>query len=106
MKNFNTLIIMVAALLLASEKSNAQWSAVRFDSSNTFMKLEAATANNVFVIGVEPTAYENFFLRSADGGTSWDSIGLSTMTDDFQMTEISFPDANNGYIGGRRNNIY
>lgn len=105
MKQLNTLLI-AATLTLAPVIANAQWSAVRFDSINTFMKIEATTANNVFVIGVEPTAYDNFFMRSADGGTTWDSIALNTANDDFQMSEISFPDPNNGYIGGRRNNIY
>lgn len=105
MKKINTILI-AAALAMIPLLSNAQWSAVRFDSSNTFMKVEAITANDVFVIGVEPTAYDNFFMRSDDGGTTWDSIGLNTASDDFQMSEISFPDVNNGYIGGRRNNIY
>jgi photosystem II stability/assembly factor-like uncharacterized protein len=105
MKKLNTLLI-AATLVLAPVLANAQWSAVRFDSSNTFMKIEATTASNVFVIGMEPTAYDHFFMRSPDGGTTWDSIALNTANDNFQMSEISFPDPNNGYIGGRRNNIY
>lgn len=104
MKTINN-IIMVAALTLAPALANAQWSAVRFDSSNTFTTAHAVTANDVFVIGRTP-AYENFLLRSDDGGTTWDSIGINTASDDFQMSEISFADVNNGYLGGRRNNIY
>lgn len=99
-------IILTTATVITSMQVSAQWSAVRFDSSNTFMKVFAATANDVFVIGAEPTAYDNFFLRSSDGGTTWDSIGLSIGNDDFQMSEISFPDVSNGYIGGRKNNVY
>lgn len=97
---------MVAALAMAPALVNAQWSAVRYDQHNTFTKVFAATANDVFVIGVDQASYDNFFMRSSDGGTNWDSIGLSAGSDDFQMTEMYFTDVNNGFIGGRRNNVF
>lgn len=103
MKTFNTLI-MVAALAMAPVAANAQWSAVRFDSSNTFSNVYAATPNDVFVLGTEPVNGEYFMLRTADGGTTWDSIALNSGMNQFQMFEIYFPDVNNGFIGGRKNN--
>jgi|GEM_PF-1964227 photosystem II stability/assembly factor-like uncharacterized protein len=106
MKKLNNFFSIIAGLILASPPVAAQWSAVRFDNYNTFTKIESASANDVFAIGTEPMGAENFFLRSVDGGTNWDSIALNTMTDQFQMTEISFPDATNGFIGGRKNNVY
>jgi hypothetical protein len=45
--------LMVAALAMAPVITNAQWSAVRYDQHNTFTKVFAATANDVFVIGVD-----------------------------------------------------
>lgn len=103
MKNINTLL-MVAGLMMAPVLANAQWSAVRFDSANIFRNIHAPNPNDVFSIGTDPNFGEYFLLRSADGGTNWDSIGLNTGPDDYQVSELYFTDANNGFIGGRRNN--
>lgn len=104
MKNFNTLL-MVAAMMMAPVLANAQWSAVRFDSANVFRKIHAPNPNDVFSIGTDPFFGEYFLLRSADGGTNWDSIALNTGADDYQVAELFFVDANNGFIGGRKNNV-
>lgn len=103
MKNV-TRTIMIAALMMAPMFANAQWSAVRFDSANVFRNIFAATPNDVFTTGTDPNFGEYFLLRSADGGTNWDSIVLNTGADDYQVYELFFADANNGFIGGRKNN--
>jgi photosystem II stability/assembly factor-like uncharacterized protein len=96
--------LMVAALAMAPAFANAQWSAVRFDSANIFRNIHAPNPNDVFSIGTDPFFGEYFLLRSADGGTNWDSVGLNTGPDDYQVYELYFADANNGFIGGSRNN--
>lgn len=101
-KNFNTLL-MVAAMMMAPVLTNAQWSAVRFDSANIFRNIYAATANDVFSVGTDPFNGEYFLLRSADGGTNWDSVVLNTGADDYQVYEMHFPDVNNGFLGGTKN---
>ena len=103
MKQLNK-FFMIAALILAPVISNAQWSAVRFDSANVFRNIYAATANDVFSIGTDPNFGEYFLLRSADGGTNWDSVALNTGADDYEVYELFFADVNNGFIGGRKNN--
>jgi len=103
MKTINT-AIMIAALVMAPMLSKAQWSAVRFDSANIFRNIYAVNPNDVFSIGTDPNFGEYFLLRTADGGTNWDSIGLNTAIDEYQVYELFFADANNGFIGGRRNN--
>lgn len=95
---------MVAALTMAPMLAKAQWSAVRFDSANIFRSIFAATPNDVFTTGTDPNFGEYFLLRSDDGGTTWDSIALNTGADDYQVYELFFADANNGFIGGRKNN--
>lgn len=103
MKNVNTLILIVAGLMMAPTVSNAQWSAVRFDSMNIFRVIDAVTPNDAFATGTTPNTGEYFILRTDDGGTTWDSIGINTSPNEFQVQEIYFPDAQNGFIGGRRN---
>lgn len=103
MKKFNPIFSIITATLFVSGL-HAQWSAVRFDSSNTYSRIDAVTPNDVFSIGTEPMNGEYFVLRTSDGGNTWDSIALNTGADDYQMFEIYFPDVNNGFIGGRKNN--
>ncbi len=77
---------------------------MRFDSANIFRNIFAATPNDVFSTGTDPNFGKYFLLRSDDGGTTWDSIVLNTGADDYQVYELFFADANNGFIGGRKNN--
>lgn len=103
MKQLNTLLI-AAALMLAPVIANAQWSAVRFDSANIFRNIYAPTPNDVFSTGTDPFNGEYFLMRSNDGGTTWDSVALNTGADDYEVYELYFVDAVNGFIGGRKNN--
>ena len=82
----------------------AQWSAVRFDSTNTFHKVFAVTSNTAFVIGTQPN-YEYFLLRTNDSGDNWDWISVNTANDTFQLSTLYFIDTNNGFAGGRKNNL-
>lgn len=103
MKKINQ-ICLLALIALSPTLVSAQWSAVRFDSANIFRNIFAATPNDVFSTGTDPNFGEYFLLRSDDGGTTWDSIVLNTGADDYQVYELFFADANNGFIGGRKNN--
>jgi photosystem II stability/assembly factor-like uncharacterized protein len=102
MKQLNTLLL-VAMLTLAPVFANAQWAAVRFDSANLFRNIYAPNPNDVFTIGTDPFNAEYFLMRSDDGGTTWDSVALNTGADDYQVYEMHFPDATNGFIGGTKN---
>jgi len=104
MKTINSLF-MVAALTMAPAFVNAQWSAIRFDQHNNFNKVHAVNGNNAFFVGQDQMTYDNFFMRSNDGGGTWDSIPLTVGADNFQMTEVFFVDMNNGFLGGRKNNV-
>lgn len=97
-------LLVTSLFFLSVTLSNAQWKAVRFDGSNTFQKVFAATSNTVFAIGTEPVNAEYFILRTNDAGTTWDSIPLNTPSDTFQLSEVFFLDKDNGFIGGRKNN--
>ncbi len=103
MKTLNK-FFLIAALAVIPATVKAQWSAVRFDSANIFRNIYAATPNDVFSTGTDPNFGEYFLLRSDDGGTTWDSIVLNTGADEYQVFELFFSDANNGFIGGRKNN--
>jgi photosystem II stability/assembly factor-like uncharacterized protein len=82
----------------------AQWNPVRFDHYNSFHKVFAATANDAFVIGADP-AGQNFFIRTSDGGATWDSISIVS-NGNFQLSELYFTDVTNGFAGGFKNNSY
>lgn len=101
MKTINN-FIMVAALIIAPA-AKAQWNAVRFDHLNTFQKVYNVDANNAFVLGNESSNYECFFLRTSNGGATWDSIGLNTPNTLYQLNELFFVDVNTGFIGGMKN---
>jgi photosystem II stability/assembly factor-like uncharacterized protein len=103
-KIFRTLAIMPLIFLNAGS-ADAQWTAVRFDSTNTFHKVFAASPNTAFVTGTQPGTDENFLLRTNDGGDNWDWITLNTATDTFELSSLFFVDANNGFAGGRKNNF-
>lgn len=94
--------VFISALLLPLAM-NAQWSAVHFDSANIFRVIQAVTPNDVFATGTTPNTGEYFIYRTGDGGATWDSIGINATTDEYQVGEIYFPDATNGFIGGRKN---
>lgn len=96
--------IFSLALLAAPQFANAQWSAVRFDQYNTFQTVHNPTANNVFVLGNEPMNYDCFLIRSNTSGSSWDSVSFNTASDTYQFSELYFVDADNGFVGGIRNN--
>jgi photosystem II stability/assembly factor-like uncharacterized protein len=93
----------LAALLLLPLFVKAQWSHVRFDQSNIFRKVFAATANDAFALGTGPTTGEYFLLRTSDGGATWDSITVNNSAT-YQLTELFFYDVNNGFSGGLKNN--
>lgn len=98
-------LFFFTTLLLLTGSANAQWSAVRFDSTNTFLKVYAVTGNNAFFIAQEPSAYDCFFLRTNDGGITFDSIWLSPTGTTYNLEEIFFTDIDTGFLGGRTNNV-
>jgi photosystem II stability/assembly factor-like uncharacterized protein len=81
----------------------AQWNHVRFDQYNTFRTVYAVTANDAFVLGTDPWAGEYFFMRTGDGGQTWDSIAINNSAT-YEPTEMFFKDINNGFMGGYKNN--
>ena len=95
-------LLLIVFLALAPLLSRSQWSTVRFDSTNAFTLVEAVTANDVFVIGEEPWQGHKFLLRTSDGGLTWDSLAVGAPTDAFDLTELQFTDAANGFVGGVR----
>src|SRR5215203_264959 len=103
-RSISRAISILPMIFLLVMNAKAQWSAVRFDSTNTFHKVFAVTSNTAFVIGTQPN-YEYFMLRTNDGGDNWDWITVNTATDTFDLTSLYFADANNGFAGGRKNNL-
>jgi len=95
--------VLVTLLLLPVLLKAQQWSAVRWDKTNNFEKVFAATPNTVFVIGTVPVTSEYFILRTNDAGTTWDSIPVNTPGNSFQLRDLFFFDVSNGFIGGTKN---
>ena len=79
----------------------AQWSPVRFDQYNYFNKITTVTANTAIASGI--TGGGTFFLRTNDGGITWDSISTNTPWNTYSFIELNFTDVNNGYAGGLNN---
>jgi len=103
MKTNKIHIVIIVATFLVPFFLKAQWKAVRFDQVNTFQKIVAASANTAFVTGIDPFSNVYFMLRTNDGGATWDSIGVNTVADTFQLAELYFHDINNGLVGGTKN---
>jgi photosystem II stability/assembly factor-like uncharacterized protein len=103
MKTLKFYLPVLLTLLLLPVLLKAQWSAVRWDQSNNFRKVFAVTSNTAFVIGTAPVNTEYFILRTNDGGATWDSIAVNTVSDTFLLTEVFFLDMNTGFVGGLKN---
>ena len=100
-----SVITILPLIFLNVINAEAQWTAVRFDSTNTFHKVYAVSANTAFVIGTQPVTNEYFMLRTNDGGDIWDWIQFNSVVDTFVLTSLHFTDANNGFVGGIKNNM-
>ena len=104
MKKRTIFSCLIAVFQFAPFWIQAQWHAVRFDSSNTFWKVFTVSSQTAFVSGVEPFGSETFLLRTNDGGGTWDSIALNTIADTFQVRSLFFIDTDHGFVGGTKNN--
>jgi len=82
----------------------AQWSLVRFDEHNFFTKVVTVTPGSTVIAGIDGVANGSFIMRSNDGGTTWDSIGLNNPVNTYSISEMHFTDVQNGYAGGLKNN--
>ncbi len=103
MKTRSTFLFIVTAVFMLPVFLKAQWNHSLTDPYNTFHKVFAVTANDVFVYGTSYAAGEYFLRRTSDGGMNWDSIHINT-ADAYQLNEIYFKDPLNGFIGGVKNN--
>ncbi|MEP7265930.1 MAG: YCF48-related protein [Bacteroidota bacterium] len=81
----------------------AQWSQVRWDHLNYFMKGYAISPNSFIATGVSPGWDKSFVVRTNDGGATWDSIPVGTSASVYQLNSLHFTDLNNGYAGGALN---
>ena len=104
-RSISKLIAILPLIFLFVCNAEAQWSAVRFDSTNTFHKVFAVSPNTAFVTGTQPVSNEYFILRTNDGGDNWDWITINTPTDTFELSSLYFVDASNGFTGGSKNNM-
>lgn len=102
MKTKTNFLLLFTAIFMLPVVLKAQWNHVRFDQANIFRTVYAVTTNDAFVLGTGPTTGEYFFMRTADGGGTWDSIHINTSAT-YQPTELYFKDVNNGFMGGLQN---
>ncbi|MEO5643141.1 MAG: YCF48-related protein [Bacteroidia bacterium] len=103
MKTKSTLLFILTTIFMLPVFLKAQWNHVRFDQSNIFRKVFAATGNDAFVLGTGSMTGEYFLIRTADGGANWDSININ-INATYQLTPLYFTDVNNGFTGGTKNN--
>src|SRR5688572_24693987 len=102
MKTLRIRPYLFSALLLFPFILSAQWRVVRGDRHNNFTKVFTVNDNTAFVIGNGMSVYEQFILRTNDGGSTWDSIPLS-IPDNVYLNQLFFTNDNNGFIGGGGN---
>jgi photosystem II stability/assembly factor-like uncharacterized protein len=95
--------LILFSLILIPAAAMSQWGMVRYDQVNVFNKAFTATPSTVILTGMELTASGSFFMRSNDGGVTWDSITVNSSTISYQLSSLFFTDVNNGYAGGYKN---
>lgn len=91
------------ALLFLPSITHAQWSQVRWDHFNYFMKGFTLSPTSFISTGVSSAWDKSFIVRTNDGGLTWDSIPVGAPGAAYQLTSLYFPDFNNGYAGGAIN---
>lgn len=96
--------LQIAFMLFLPFVLKAQWSPVRFDHFNMFEKVVAVDEDNVFFIGRDYMNYRNFFMKTNDGGTTWDSVGIYLITTYHELRTIFFVNTMVGFIGGSKEN--
>ena len=92
-------------LSLIPSFASAQWNQVRYDQVNYYAKAYAITESSVVVAGMDQMSSGAFFMRTNDGGLTWDSISVSSPSVSYQFEALKFTDMNTGYAGGIKNNL-
>jgi len=97
--------ILVILAMLVSMNVNAQWVQQFYSGEGRLNKIKFVDANTGYVGGETNVSPRSIFLKTTNGGNNWINMNISLSFETW-IYDLSFINANTGYICGYSVNIY